>query len=244
MEVDRQQRLAIVGARLLRDTERVLVGVGTPNLAANIAKRLHAPHLVLVYESGIIDAYPPALPLSIGDPDLVRTSLCVIPIQDLFSQYLQTGWIDVGFLGGAQIDRYGNLNSTVIGPYDHPKVRLAGSGGAADIASFARRTIVLMPQDLRRFPAEVDFVTSPGHPAGRRRANGPAAVVTDLGLYDFAENGEMRLVALHPGVRVEDVQAQTGWPLRVAPNPTEIAPPTADELQVLAELTRSEAAHT
>ena len=244
MELDRQQRLAIIGARLLRDGERVLVGVGTPNLAANIAKRLHAPHLVLVYESGIIDAYPPTLPLSIGDPDLVRTSLCVIPIHELFSQYMQTGWIDVGFLGGAQIDRHGNLNSTVIGPYDHPKARLAGSGGAADIASFARRTIVLMPQDLRRFPVEVDFVTSPGHPAGTRRANGPAAVVTDLGLYDFDEDGEMRLVAVHPGVRLKDVQAQTGWPLRVGRDLEEISPPKAEELEVLAELTRSEAART
>ncbi len=239
MHVDRQSRLAILGARLLREGERVLVGVGTPNLAANIAKRLHASHLVLVYESGVIDANPPRLPLSIGDPDLVRTSLCVIPIHDLFSQYLQTGWIDVGFLGGAQIDRRGNLNSTVIGPYDHPKVRLAGSGGAADIASFARRTIVLMPHDLRRFPAEVDFVTSPGHPPEGRRENGPAAVVTDLGLFDFDEDGEMRLVALHPEVSVADVQAATGWPLRIAPDVAEIAPPTAEELAVLEELTGS-----
>lgn len=244
MEIDRQHRMAVVGARLLRDCERVLVGVGTPNLAANIAKRLHAPHLVLIYESGVIDAHPPSLPLSIGDPDLVRTSLCVIPIHDLFSQYLQTGWIDVGFLGGAQIDRRGNLNSTVIGPYEHPEVRLAGSGGAADIASFARRTIVLMPHDLRRFPGEVDFVTAPGHPAGRRRPNGPEAVVTDLGCFDYDEDGEMRLVAVHPGVRVADVQAHTGWPLRLADNIEEIAPPTVEELRVLGELTRAEAART
>ena len=239
MPVDRQSRLAILGARLLREGERVLVGVGTPNLAANIAKRLHAPHLVLVYESGVIDASPPRLPLSIGDPDLVRTSLCVIPIHDLFSQYLQTGWIDVGFLGGAQIDRRGNLNSTVIGPYDRPKVRLAGSGGAADIASFARRTIVLMPHDLRRFPEQVDFVTSPGHPPGRRRENGPAAVVTDLGLFDFDEDGEMRLVALYPETSVGEVREKTGWPLRVAPDLAEIAPPTPEELAVLAELAGS-----
>lgn len=236
MPVDRQSRLAILGARLLRDGERVLVGVGTPNLAANIAKRLHAPHLVLIYESGVIDANPPRLPLSIGDPDLVRTSLCVIPIHDLFSQYLQTGWIDVGFLGGAQIDRHGNLNSTVIGTYDHPKVRLAGSGGAADIASFARRTIVLMPHDRRRFPAEVDFVTSPGHPQGRRRANGPAAVVTDLGLFDFDEDGEMRLVALFSDASVAEVRERTGWSPRIAPDLAEIAPPTPEELGVLAQL--------
>ena len=242
MEADRQGRLAIVGARLLRDGERVLVGVGTPNLAANIAKRLHAPRLVLIYESGVIDAYPPRLPLSIGDPDLVRTSLCVLPIHDLFSQYLQTGWIDVGFLGGAQIDRRGNLNSTVIGSYAHPKARLAGSGGAADIASFARRTIVLMPHDPRRFPAAVDFVTSPGHPEGRRRPNGPAAVVTDLGLFDYDEDGEMRLTALHEGIDLAEVQGRTGWPMRVAPHLEEIPPPTPQELEALAELRRTEGA--
>lgn len=242
MASSRRGEMAVVGARLLRDGERVLVGVGLPNLAANIAKRLHAPHLVLIYESGVIDAYPPKLPLSIGDPDLVRTSLCVLPIADLFSQYLQTGWIDVGFLGGAQIDRNGNLNSTVIGPYDHPKVRLAGSGGAADIASFARRTIVLMPHGLQRFPASVDFITSPGHPAGRRRADGPAAVVTDLGLFDFDEQGEMRLTAVYPGVSVAEVQANTGWPVKVAMELGEIPPLTAEEKALLAELTQGEEA--
>lgn len=238
----RRGEMAVVGARLLRDGERVLVGVGLPNLAANIAKRLHAPRLVLIYESGVIDAYPPKPPLSIGDPDLVRTSLCVVPIADLFSQYLQTGWIDVGFLGGAQIDRRGNLNSTVIGPYEHPKVRLAGSGGAADIASFARRTVVLMPHDLQRFPASVDFITSPGHPPGHRRENGPAAVVTDLGLFDFDAEGEMRLTAVYPGVSVAEVQAKTGWPLRIAPDLSEISPVTAEESALLAELTQGEEA--
>lgn len=239
MESERRGEMAIAGARLLRDGDRVLVGVGLPNLAANIAKHLHAPRLVLVYESGVIDAHPPTMPLSIGDPDLVRTSLGVVPIGELFSQYLQTGWIDVGFLGGAQIDRRGNLNSTVIGPYGKPKVRLAGSGGAADIASFARRTIVLMPHEITRFPAHVDFITSPGHPPGSRRENGPAAVVTDLGLFDFDDQGEMRLTALYRGVRVEDVQARTGWPLRIAPTLGEIPPPSADEREALRELTRS-----
>ncbi|MDA8344469.1 MAG: acyl CoA--acetate/3-ketoacid CoA transferase subunit beta [Thermaerobacter sp.] len=236
MTTSRRGEMAIVGARLLRDGERVLVGVGLPNLAANVAKRLHAPHLVLVYESGVIDAHPPRLPLSIGDPDLVRTSLCVLPIGDLFSQYLQTGWIDVGFLGGAQIDRRGNLNSTVIGPYDHPKVRLSGSGGAADIASFARRTIMLIPQDLQRFPAAVDFITSPGHPKRGRRTQGPASVVTDLGLFDFDEEGEMRLTSVYPGVSIKDVQQRTGWPLRIAQEISEIPPPTPAELDVLREL--------
>lgn len=229
-------RLAVTGARLLRDGQRVLVGVGTPNLASNVARLTHAPHLVLLYESGVIDARPPRLPLSIGDPDLVRTSLAVLPILDLFSHYLQTGWIDVGFLGAAQIDRRGNLNSTVIGDYARPNVRLAGSGGAADISSFTN-TIVLMPQDIRRFPEHVDFITSPGHPPGGRRDPGPMAVVTDMGLFDFDETGEMRLVALHPGFGVADVQARTGWPLKAAPVLEEIPPPTEEEWAAFRELT-------
>lgn len=241
MPSDGKALMAIAGARLLKDGERVLVGVGTPNLAANIAKRIHAPDLVLVYESGIIDARPPRLPLSIGDPDLVRTSLGVIPIGELFSQYLQSGWINVGFLGGAQIDCRGNINSTVIGAYDHPTTRLAGSGGAADIASFAHRTIVLMPQDRRRFPEKVDFITSPGHPPLRRRADGPANVVSDMGIFDFDDDGEMRLCALFPGVRAEAVQARTGWPLRIAPDVGEVAPPSRDELLALDDLLAREA---
>lgn len=242
MGSNRQCEMAVVGARLLRDRERILVGVGMPNLAANLAKRLHAPDLVLVYESGVIDAYPPELPLSIGDPDLVRTSLCVLPIADLFAQYLQTGWIDVGFLGGAQVDRRGNLNSTVIGPYDRPRVRLAGSGGAADVASFARRTVVLIPHDRQRFPAQVDFITSPGHPLGSRRPGGPAHVVTDLGLLDFDSEGEMRLVGVYPGVTVSEVRDQTGWPLRVASELQVLPPPSSGELAVYRELAKGKEA--
>lgn len=242
MERDARGTMAIAAARLLRDEERVLVGVGLPNLAANIARLVHAPRLVLVYESGVIDARPPRPPLSIGDPDLVRTALGVVPILDLFSQYLQTGWIDVGLLGGAQIDRRGNLNSTVIGDYEHPRVRLSGSGGAADIASFARRTVVLMPQSLERFPAAVDFATSPGHPPGARRENGPAAVVTDFGLFDFDADGEMRLLATYEGVRVEDVQARIGWPLRTANEVGVVAPPDAAERAALRKLSGEERA--
>lgn len=228
--------MAVTAARLLADGERVLVGVGIPNLAANIARRCHAPGIVLVYESGIIDARPPRAPLSIGDPDLVRTSLAVVPILELFSHYLQRGRIDTGFLGAAQIDRRGNLNSTVIGDYARPRARLAGSGGAADIASFTR-TIVVLPQDIRRFPAHVDFITSVGHPPGSRRQPGPHAVVTDMALFDFDDDGEMRLKALQPGVSVEDVKARVGWRLRVASDLDEIAPPTEEERAALRELT-------
>ncbi len=236
MERDRRGEMAIAAARLLRDGERVLVGVGLPNLAANIARRVHAPNLVLVYESGVIDARPTRPPLSIGDPDLVRTSLAVVPILDLFSQYLQPGWIDVGLLGGAQVDRRGNLNSTVIGSYDHPTVRLAGSGGAADIASFAKRTVVLLPQSLERFPARIDFVTSPGHPLGLRRERGPDAVVTDLGVFDFDADGEMRLAATYEGVSAEDVQVRCGWRLRVARDLGVVPSPTPAELDALRSL--------
>ncbi len=236
MDERRRLEMAVVGARLLRDHERVLVGVGLPNLAVNLAKRVHAPHLVLVYESGVIDASPPQLPLSIGDPDLVRTSLGVLPMADFFSSYLQTGWIDVGFLGGAQIDQWGNLNSTVIGDYSHPMVRLAGSGGAADIASFNRRTVVLMPHGKERFPAEVDFITTPGHLRGRRRPGGPSHVVTDLGLFDFDAAGRMRVVALHQGVAGAEVQERTGFPIQVADRPEELPPPTDAEIAAYQEL--------
>lgn len=242
MPTEASDLMPVVGARLLKNGERVLVGVGLPNLAANLAKRLHAPKLVLVYESGVIDARPTGLPLSIGDPDLVRTSLAAIPMVEFFAQYLQTGWIDVGFLGGAQIDRRGNLNSTVVGEYERPTVRLSGSGGAADIASFAHRTIIIMPHDLRRFRDRVDFITSPGHPEGRRREGGPAYVVTDHALLDFDDTGEMRLVALYPGVTVEEVASRTGWPIKVAADLHEITPPTAEELAALRDLRETKGA--
>lgn len=234
----RKEQMVVMAARLLRPAERVLVGVGLPNLAANLAKRVHAPNLVLIYESGILDANPKSLPLSIGDPVLVRDALATIPMLELFSNYLQTGWIDVGFLGGAQVDCRGNLNSTVIGPYEHPVTRLAGSGGAADIASGARRLILMLPQDLRHFPPQVDFVTSPGHPPEGRRSDGqgPAWVVTDRGLYDFDDEGRMRLRQLHPDETVTTVQNATGWPLAVHTDVEHWAPPTDAEYEALMRL--------
>jgi len=234
----RREEMAVVAARLLKPRERVLVGVGLPNLAANLAKRLHAPDLLLIYESGILDANPRTLPLSIGDPVLVRDALATISMLELFSNYLQTGWIDVGFLGGAQVDRRGNLNSTVIGPYEHPTVRMAGSGGAADIAACAQRLILVLPQDRRHFPAQVDFVTSPGHPPNGRRPDGrgPVWVVTDMGLYDFDDTGEMRLRALYRDATVKAVQAATGWPLRIHPQLTQVPPVSPDEYRALRAL--------
>jgi glutaconate CoA-transferase subunit B len=229
-------RMIVAAARLLRDQERVLVGVGQPNLAANLAKRVHAPRLMLIYESGVIDAHPTRLPLSIGDAELVRGALTTMPMVEFFMYYLQGGRIDVGFIGGAQVDRWGNVNSTVIGPYERPTVRLAGSGGAADIAALAHRLIIMTPHEPRRFPAQVDFVTAVGHRGGRDLHRGPWKVITNLGQLGFAEDGEMVLEAVFPGVTIPMVQAATGWPLRVA-DPVEIlADPIPRELAALEAL--------
>lgn len=235
-----QELMVVAAARALRDHERVLVGIGMPNLAATLAKRTFAPNLVLLYESGVIDAQPSRLPLAIADPCLVTGAAAVTSMFDFFALYLQGGWIDVGFLGGAQVDRYGNINSTVVGRYDAPRVRLPGSGGACEIATHAKRLVIMVRHDRRHLPERVDFVTSPGHLTGdgaRDRAGmpggGPAVVVTDLGVLDFDERGEMRLRSTHPGVSVETVLERTGWPLLVAPDVTEEPAPSADELRVL-----------
>ncbi len=226
-------------ARELADGEVVFVGIGLPNVACNLARRLHAPELVLLYESGAIGAVPERVPVSIGDPALVTRCLAVAPMAEVFYTYLQGGRIDVGFLQGAQIDRHGNLNTTVIGDYDRPKVRLPGSGGACEIAIHARRVLVVAPQTRKSFPAQVDFVTSPGFLGGgdeRGRlglpGTGPQRVITDLACYGF-EGGEMVLETLHPGVTLEQVRAHLGWDARLAPTVGTTAPPTADELRVL-----------
>lgn len=222
-------------ARELADGEVVFVGIGLPNLACNLARRRHAPNLVLLYESGAVGAAPERVPVSIGDPALVTGSLAVASMADVFYNYLQGGRIDVGFLQGAQVDRRGNLNTTVIGDYAHPKTRLPGSGGACEIAILAKRVLIVAPQTRRSFPAQVDFVTSPGH--GDRRGmpgGGPARVITDLACYGFAD-GEMVLESLHPGVSLEKVRESLGWPVRVAARTATTEPPTADELRLLRE---------
>jgi glutaconate CoA-transferase subunit B len=236
------EMMIVAAARRLPDGARVLVGVGQPNLACNLALRLHAPRLVMIYEAGVIGARPNRLPLSIGDPVLASGALQIVSMFDLFGSYLQRGLIDIGFLGGAQIDRHGNLNSTVIGPYERPNVRLPGSGGACEIALHARDVLILMPQTRRRFPPAVDFITSPGFAISRderaRRGygGGPRALITDLGVYEFDGDGEMVLVSLHPGVTLDQAQAQTGWPLRVAERIATTTRPTPDELRVLRSL--------
>ena len=228
--------MTINSARLLRDGDTVFVGVGLPNLACNLARRTHAPNLLLIYEAGVIGARPNRLPLSIGDPTLVSGAVAVCSMYDIFTFYLQRGNIDVGFLGGAQIDRFGNINATAIGEYAHPKVRLPGSGGSQEIAAWARRCYIMTPHQKRRFPQRVDFATSTGYLDGRtRRGGGPQAVVTDLGILEPDETGELVLAALHPLTTVEQAQANTGWALRVSPALRCTEPPSPEELRILRE---------
>ena len=233
--------MIIHAARLLRDGDVVFVGVGQPNLACNLAKRTHAPNLTMIYEAGVIGAEPARLPLSIGDPTLVTGSLSVVSMFDIFSLYLQKGNVDVGFLGGAQIDRFGNINATVIGKdYAHPKVRLPGSGGAQEIAAWANRCYIMTPHQIRRFPEKVDFLTSAGYLDGiaaRKKAGvrgqGPICVVTDLGMLEPDENGELMLTTLHPGKTAEEAIANTGWPLKVSANVKTSQDVTQAELDIL-----------
>lgn len=234
--------MTIHSARLLRDGDVVFVGVGLPNLACNLARRTHAPNLTMIYEAGVIGARPSRLPLSIGDPTLVSRSAAVCSMYDIFTLYLQRGNVDVGFLGGAQIDRFGNINATVIGSYEHPKVRLPGSGGSQEIAAWANRCYIMTPHQKRRFPEKVDFRTSAGFLGGRQerdaagvRGAGPQAVVTDLGIMEPDETGELILTALHPGATYEQAAANTGWALKKAAEVRCTEPVTEDELRILRE---------
>jgi len=236
------EMMIVAASRLLRDGDVVFVGIGQPNLACNLARRTHAPNLNMIYEAGVIGAQPSRLPLSIGDPCLVSGAASICSMYEIFAYYLQNGKIDVGFLGGAQIDRFGNINATVIGPYHKPKVRLPGSGGAAEIAAWANRIYCLTPHQVRRFPEKCDFVTSAGFLSGRKereakglRGGGPHEVVTDLGILTPDESGELTLTALHPGATVEQAIKNTGWPLKVASDLKTTEPPTDEELRLLRE---------
>ena len=235
--------MTVVAARELRDGAVVFVGIGLPNLACNLALRTHAPNLVLIYESGAAGAVPERLPVSIGDPALVTgsmmapdKSLATLPISlmvcgmaDVFQLFLQNGRIEIGFLGGAQIDRHGNINTTVIGPYGKPKVRLPGSGGAAEIAIHAQRVLIVSKISPRTFPERVDFVTSPGERV--------AKVITDKGVFDRdAANGELVLTALYPGVSVEEMRAGVGWKLRSRPSLDCVEPPTPTDLRLMRDV--------
>ena len=221
------EMMAVEAARRLPDGTVCFVGIGLPSLAANLARRTHAPDCVLVYESGTIGAKPTRPPLSIGDGELADTADAVVSVPEMFAYWLQGNRIDVGFLGAAQIDRHGNLNSTVIGDYDAPSVRLPGGGGAPEIATCARHVFVILRQTRRAFVERLDFTTSVGD---RVRV-----VVTDLGILE-PHDGELTLVAVHPGVEVADVRAATGWDLRVAPDVRATEPPSDDELTALRAL--------
>jgi glutaconate CoA-transferase, subunit B len=242
------EMMIVASARQLAGERVCFVGVGPPNIAVNLAKRTVSPELEMVYESGVFGANPARLPLSIGDPTLVSGATMVTNMFDLFAYYLQAGLVDVGFLGASQIDRFGNINTTVIGEYGHPKVRLPGSGGACEIAINARKVFVIMPQSKRSFVDRIDFTTSPGHLAGARPAHwgaGPSTVVTQLGVYGFDEaSGEMELRSLHPGVTIDQVREASGWDLRVPGDVTETPAPTNEELRLIREELDPEGAYS
>jgi glutaconate CoA-transferase, subunit B len=242
--VDPDEMMTVVAARALEDETVCFVGIGLPSTAANLARLTHAPRTVLVYESGTIGSKPSTLPLSIGDGELAETADAVVPVPEIFSYWLQGGRIDVGFLGAAQIDRFGNLNSTVIGDYDAPKVRLPGGGGAPEIAALAKEVIVIIRQSERTFVERLHFRSSVGYGSGpgeRERlglpGRGPTTVITDLGvLRPDPRTKELTLTEVHPGVTVDEARAACGWPLRLADDVSESEPPTEQELRVLREL--------
>lgn len=247
------EMMTVAAARRLANGAVCFVGIGLPSAACNLARLTHAPDLVLIYESGTVGARPTVLPLSIGDGELAETARTVIPLPEIFTHYLQRGRVDVGFLGGAQIDRFGNLNSTVIGAYDHPSVRLPGAGGAPEIAAHVRSLLIVMKQSARTFVERLDFRTTAGFLDGgdaRQRAGlrgaGPQAVITDLGEFtpDPATR-ELTLTAVCDGVTVDAVRAACGWPLRAAERLAKIAPPTEIELRALRALhERTREAHS
>lgn len=237
--------MTVTAARALRDGQACFVGIGLPSTAANLARRLHAPSLVLIYESGPIGAKPDRLPLSIGDGMLAVTADSVVGVPEIFNYWLQPGRVDVGFLGAAQLDRFGNINTTVIGDYANPKVRLPGAGGAPEIAASCREVFIVVRQSIRTFVDRLDFVTSVGYGTGAGdrerlglRGRGPVRVITDLGVLEpDAQTCELTMTSLHPGVTPDTARAATGWPLRISTSVTETHAPTHDELRVLRSLT-------
>jgi glutaconate CoA-transferase subunit B len=241
------ERMAVRASQELKNREVVFVGIGLPNLACNLARAIHAPELFMIYESGTIGTLPARLPVSIGDPTLVTDSLAIVSQADIFQQYLQGGLIEVGFLGGAQVDRYGNINTTVIGEYDNPKIRLPGSGGACEIATHSQRVLIMMRMSPKSFVGKCDFVTSPGSRMDSSKSSkylgktrdelklpggGPTTAITDLGVLEMRD-GEFTLTEIYEGVTVEQVKQNCGWDLKVAPSLKTIADPDAKTLEIL-----------
>lgn len=244
MSYTTQEMMAIAAARVLTNEDVCFVGIGAPSQACNLARLTHAPGITLIYESGTIGTQPDLLPLSIGDPELCTRARCTVSVPEMFQYWLQGGRISVGFLGGAQLDKYANINSSVVGSYARPKVRLPGGGGAPEIAAHCRQTYVVMAQSRRSFVDRVDFVTSFGYGEGGDhreriglRSLGPTLVITDLCMMrPDPTSRELSVVALHPGVTQEQVQAHTGWAVRFAPDLATTEPPTKHELGVLRDL--------
>ena len=244
MDYTTQEMMVVAAARALASADVCFVGIGAPSQACNLARLTHAPGITLIYESGTIGTQPDVLPLSIGDPELCATARCTVSVPEMFQYWLQGGRISVGFLGGAQLDKYANINSSVIGSYHQPKVRLPGGGGAPEIASHCRQTYVVMAQSRRTFVEKVDFITSFGYGAGGDhrarlglRTQGPTLVITDLcHMRPDPHTHELTVVSMHPGVTREQVQANTGWPLRFAAAVGTTPPPGGHELAVLRDL--------
>jgi glutaconate CoA-transferase subunit B len=238
------EMMTIAAARMVRNGAALFVGIGLPSAAANLARLTHAPDTVLIYESGTIGTKPRVLPLSIGDGELAETADAVVSVPEMFAYWLQGGRIDLGFLGAAQIDRFANINTTVIGDYRKPSTRLPGAGGAPEIAASCREVLITLRQNARAFVETLDFVTSAGHLDGgdarerlRLPGKGPAAVITDLGIMTpDPVSRELTLTSIHPGVDVERVKQATGWPLKVSASLQTTAPPAERELRVLREL--------
>lgn len=251
--------MAVRAAQELRDGDVVFVGIGLPNLACNLARNTHAPNLFMIYESGAVGTVPERLPISIGDPCLVTDSLSIVSQADIFQTYLQAGLIEVGFLGGAQVDRYGNINTTVIGDYGNPSVRLPGSGGACEIATHARRLLIMMRMSPKSFVETCDFVTSPGTRYRSKRqggkdmetreqlalpGGGPVSVITQFGVCEFqrpdgaknsGQGGEMVVTEMYPGATQDDIRKACGWPIRFAPRLRQTPAPTPESLRLLRE---------
>ena len=244
MSYTASEMMAVAASRALSSDDVCFVGIGAPSMACNLARLTHAPGITLIYESGTIETKPNVLPLSIGDPELCETALCTVSVPEMFQYWLQGGRISIGFLGGAQIDRFANINSSVIGRYSQPKVRLPGGGGAPEIAAHCGQVYVVMAQTKRSFVDRVDFITSFGFgDGGEHRARlglhtaGPTLVISDLCLMrPDPETRELVVVSLHPGVSREQVAANTGWPVRFAVDLTETPPPNEQELAVLRDL--------
>jgi glutaconate CoA-transferase subunit B len=238
------EMMTIAAARSLRNDDVCFVGIGMPSAASNVARLTHAPGITLIYESGTIATKPDVLPLSIGDGELCSTALTTVSVPEMFRYWLQGGRVTVGFLGGAQIDRFANLNTTVVGSYDKPKVRLPGGGGAPEIASACGEIFIIMAQSKRSFAAKLDFITSMGHgEGGDHRARlglktkGPTKLVTDLCIFEpDPQSREMTVTSIHPGVTRDQIDDNTGWSVRYAAHVVETRPPTADELKILREL--------